>query len=165
MKISDGEQQDPVLTQVSSLIDGILRSEGMELVDVLFRREPLGWILRIFIDKPGGVTIADCSAISQQAGDLLDVKDIIHRPYRLEVSSPGVNRPLKKEADFERFIGEYITVKTICLIENRKTFRGKLTGYHDGFVCMEVEGKPLTISYAMIDKANIDFQFNKSRKQ
>jgi ribosome maturation factor RimP len=165
METPAGKQQDPVLTQVSSLVDGILRSEGMELVDVLFRREPLGWILRIFIDKPGGVTIADCSAISQQASDLLDVKDIIHHPYRLEVSSPGINRPLKKETDFERFIGEYITVKTTCLIENRKTFRGKLTGYHDGSVCMEVEGKQLTIPYGMIEKANVDFPFNKPRKQ
>jgi ribosome maturation factor RimP len=156
-----GGTPDPVVTVVSSLAEDILRSEGMELVDVQFRRESHGLMLRIFIDKPGGVTIDDCSSISQQLGDVLDVKDVIHYPYRMEVSSPGLTRPLKKEKDFERFIGEYIALKTKCLIENRKTFRGMLVGYCDGAVRMEVENKQYTIPFEMIENAHLEFRFKK----
>jgi ribosome maturation factor RimP len=84
------------------------------------------------------------------------VKNIIHHPYNLEVSSPGVNRPLRKEADFRRYVGECVTIKTLCLIDNRKTFKGKLAAFRDGEVCVEVEGKEYSISVADIEKANLD---------
>jgi len=84
------------------------------------------------------------------------VKDIIHHPYTLEVSSPGVRRPLKKESDYKRYIGECVTIKTSCLIDNRKTFKGKLTGYQQDTVLVEVEGKEYTIPCGVIEKANLD---------
>ena len=98
----------------------------------------------------------DCSFISRQLSDLLDVKNIIHHPYNLEVSSPGLNRPLRKEADFKRHIGERVTIKTSCLIDNRRTFKGKLAGYGDGTVCVEVEGKEYILSVDVIEKAHLD---------
>jgi ribosome maturation factor RimP len=92
-------------------------------------------------------------------GDVLDVKDILHYPYHLEVSSPGVNRPLKREADFIRFAGECIVLKTSAPIDNRKTFKGKLTGFQDGTVCMNVDGSPVAIPYNLIEKANLEYRF------
>jgi len=150
------ENQDPVIKEISHLLEALLAHEQMELVDLQFRRESMGWVLRVLIDKPDGVTIDDCSTISRQVSDLLDVKDIINHPYNLEVSSPGVRRPLKKESDYKRHIGEHVTIKTSCLIDNRKTFKGKLTGYQDGAVTVAVEGKEYTISSHVIEKANVD---------
>ncbi len=150
------ENQDPVIQEIQRLAEALLQHEQMELVDVQFRRESTGWVLRLLIDKTGGVLLDDCSAISRQMSDLLDVKNIIHHPYNLEVSSPGLNRPLRKEADFKRHIGERVTIKTSCLIDNRKTFKGKLAGYKDGDVCVAVEGKEYTISVDVIEKAHLD---------
>ena len=150
------ENQDAVIQEISHLVETLLKHEQMELVEVQFRRESLGWVLRVLIDKSDGVTIDDCSTISRQVSDLLDVKDIIHHPYTLEVSSPGVRRPLKKESDYKRYIGECVTIKTSCLIDNRKTFKGKLTGYQQDTVLVEVEGKEYTIPCGVIEKANLD---------
>jgi ribosome maturation factor RimP len=163
MSSTAGDHNEPVISLVSALAEDILRSEGMELVDVQYRRESRGMVLRIFIDKPGGITLDDCRAISQQISDHLDVNDVIHYPYNLEVSSPGLNRLLKKESDFERFAGNVITLKTACLIDNKKTFRGRLIGFRDGSVRMEVEGKPVTIPYARVEKAHLEFQFDKQK--
>ena len=153
------DSQDALLNEISHLAETILQSEGMELVDVTFRREAQGWVLRVLIDKPGGVVIDDCGFISRQLSDLLDVKDILHYPYHLEVSSPGINRPLKREADFSRFDGERIVLKTSALIDDRKTFKGKLTGFQDGRVCMDVDGNPIAIPYNLVEKANLEYRF------
>jgi len=150
------ENQDPVIQEIRQLAEALLQHEQMELVDVQFRRESTGWVLRLLIDKPGGVMLDDCSFISRQLSDLLDVKNIIHHPYNLEVSSPGVNRPLKKESDYKRHIGECVTIKTRCLIDNRRIFKGKLAGFRDGDVCVVVEGKDYSISVDVIEKANLD---------
>ncbi|MBW1671652.1 MAG: ribosome maturation factor RimP, partial [Deltaproteobacteria bacterium] len=96
------EQQIEV---VRALVEPVVVYAGMELIDVEYGREPSGVILRLTIDKPGGVTIDDCSDISRLAGDLLDAKDSVPGSYNMEVSSPGINRPLKKKDDFERFAG------------------------------------------------------------
>ena len=158
-KAAGPDSQDALLKEISHLAETILDSEGMELVDVTFRREAQGWVLRVLIDKPGGVVIDDCSFISHQLSDLLDVKDILHYPYHLEVSSPGINRPLKREADFRRFTGERIVLKTAVLINDRKTFKGKLTGYLEGMVYMDVDGSPVAIPYNAIEKANLEYRF------
>jgi ribosome maturation factor RimP len=164
-KAAGPDSQDALLKEISHLAETILDSEGMELVDVTFRREAQGWVLRVLIDKPGGVVIDDCGYISHQLSDLLDVKDILHYPYHLEVSSPGINRPLKREADFRRFIGERIVLKTAALIDNRKTFKGKLTGYQDGMVYMDDEGSPVAIPYNLVEKANLEYRFGTQGKR
>ena len=146
-----------LIKEISRLAEDLLRHEQMELVDVQYRRESPGWVLRVLIDKPGAVTIDDCSTISRELSDLLDVKDLIHHPYTLEVSSPGIRRPLKKETDYLRHLGESVTIKTSCMIYNRKTFRGKLIDYRQDTAIMEVEGRQYTIPCGVIEKAHLDF--------
>jgi ribosome maturation factor RimP len=86
--------------KLEGLVADLLKSEGLELTDLAFRKEARGWVLRIFMDKPGGVTLDDCTEISRQLGDQIEVEDLIPHSYTLEVSSPGLERPLKKEKDF-----------------------------------------------------------------
>lgn len=165
MEPKPGEYPDALINEISRLVEEILHGEHMELVDVAYRRESHGWVLRIFIDKPGGISIDDCTAVSHQVSDLLDVKNLIHYPHHLEVSSPGLNRPLKKEADFKRFIGEVIFVRTRSLIENRKTFRGKLAGFQDGTIVMDVDGTQFTIPCGIVEKAHLEFAFKKQQSR
>ncbi len=94
-----------MIDRVKATANSILSSEDMELVDVEYRREPGGWVLRLMIDKIGGVTLDDCTRVSQEMGRSLDVEDLISNPYHLEVSSPGLDRPLKNEQDFMKFSG------------------------------------------------------------
>ena len=101
-----------VLEKVQAVAKPVLDDLGFELVDVEFKREGQGWVLRFFIDKPGGVTLDDCALFSREVSMLLDVEDFIHRAYHLEVSSPGIDRPLKTREDYQRFCGERIKAKT-----------------------------------------------------
>ncbi len=134
----------------------LLLAEGMELVDITYRHEQGRWILALFIDKEGGVTIDDCVAISREFGDILDIKDILPGPYSLEVSSPGLDRPLKGVEDFNRFKDRKIRVKTGPLVAGRKHFQGVLLGYQNGIVRVEVDDKVYDIPYEYIAKARLD---------
>ena len=161
---SDGKGlEEKVLGEAESIIEGVLEHEGMDLVDVAYRREPCGWVLRIFIDKDGGVTVDDCSHISRQLSDILEVKDVICCSYKLEVSSPGLNRPLRKEKDFQRFIGETVSLKTRTSIENRKNFKGRLIDYKDGSIVIDVDGQHFTVPHGMAEKANLEYDFEKEK--
>jgi ribosome maturation factor RimP len=150
------EWTDIIIKQVEVLAKPLLLAEGMDLVDITYRHEQGRWILALFIDKEGGVTIDDCVAISREFGDILDVKDIIPGSYSLEVSSPGLDRPLKRVEDFNRFKDRKIRVKTGSLVEGRKNFQGILLGYQDGIVRVEVEDKVYDIPYESIVKARLD---------
>ncbi|MBF8297421.1 MAG: uncharacterized protein HW395_78, partial [candidate division NC10 bacterium] len=90
----------------------LLQELGFELVEVEFRREVSGWILRLYLDKSGGLTLGDCQRASEELSDLLDVEDLVDHPYSLEISSPGLNRPLSQEADFLRFAGQRARLTT-----------------------------------------------------
>lgn len=144
-----------IIKQVETLVKPILLSEELELVDITYRHERGSWILSLFIDKEGGVTIEDCVAISREFGDLLDVKDIMPGPYSLEVSSPGLDRPLKRAEDFNRFKERRVCIKTGALVEGRKHFKGILLGYQDGIVHLREEATVYNIPYASIVKANL----------
>jgi ribosome maturation factor RimP len=100
-----------ITKKVADLVDPILGELGFELVDVEYLSKHGRWVLRLYIDKEGGVTIDDCALVSREIGDLIDVKDIIRHEYVLEVSSPGLNRPLKKEKDFVWAIGKKIKLR------------------------------------------------------
>ena len=106
----------------------LCESEGLELVHLEYQREPGGWILRLYIDKSGGVTLDDCATVSHQMNDLLDVHLDGIGPYNLEVTSPGPDRPLGKPADFERFKGNLAKIRTIRPYEGQKNFKGVLMG-------------------------------------
>lgn len=128
---------------VEELAAPIVEGEGLELVDVEYKKEGANWFLRVFIDKPEGVDIDDCGRVSEKLSDLLDEVDPIPTSYFLEVSSPGAERPLKKPADFERSIGKHVYITTYEPIEGQKTFEGVLTAY-DGATLTVQEAKSAT---------------------
>lgn len=147
-----------MLDRVKAVAEPILISEDMELVDVEYRREPVGWVLRLSIDKRGGVTLDDCTRVSHELGRSLDVEDFIPNPYHLEVSSPGLDRPLKNEHDFIRFSGRRIRVKTNDPIGSQRNFKGKLRDCGEGRIEMETDGGIIEIPLSNIAKANLEVE-------
>jgi len=147
-----------IMDRVKAVAESLLITEDMELVDIEYRREPLGWVLRLFIDKRGGVTLEDCTRVSQEMGRSLDVEDFISNPYHLEVSSPGLDRPLKNERDFIRFSERRIRVKTIDPIGKQKSFKGKLRACVEGRIEMETEGGIVEIPLSNIARANLEVE-------
>jgi len=143
---------------VSGIIEPIVISLGMELVDLEYRREARGWVLRIYIDKEGGVSLDDCVLVSHEVGPVIDVEDIFQSPYTLEVSSPGLKRILKKEKDFERFRDRSVRIRTHNAIGKRRNFRGRLLGCTKGVVQIEVEGQILGIPLSNVARANLEFE-------
>ena len=152
-----------VEARAQELLEPIVAGEGLELLEVEFLREREGWILRLFIDKPGGrVGLDECSQVSRAVDTVLDVEDIVPHEYNLEVSSPGVNRPLKKPAHFERVKGQKVKVKTFGPIGEppRKNFTGTLTEVAADAIAVDVEGAgSFRISFKDIAKANLEFEF------
>ena len=145
---------------IGKIIERVCTREAVEMVhwETVGPRNNL--ILRIYIDKPGGVSHADCGAVSNQVGLLLDVDDLIPSRYTLEVSSPGIERGLFKAADFERFTGNRVRIKTSELINGQRNLRGKLIGIANGLVSLEADGAgPIEIPYEKIVKANIEYEF------
>ena len=138
---------------------------GLELVDIKFGRVGRDAVLRLFIDKDGGITLDDCADVSRELSLILDVEDVISSNYSLEVSSPGLDRPLKKLSDYERFAGRMIKVRTYEPLPDdkgnkRKTFLGKLDGLVDGVVKMTLaEGQTASIPLERVAKANLEFEF------
>jgi ribosome maturation factor RimP len=148
-----------VVDRVRALVEPILLSEGMELVDIQYRREARGWVLRLFVDKEGGVTLDDCSHVSQEVGRSLDVEDFISIPYNLEVSSPGLNRDLKTEKDFIRYRNRLVSVKTFEPVEKRRHFKGRLLGVFDNQVEMEIDKEIIHIPLSNVAKAHLEIEF------
>ena len=122
-KAQDYEQK------TEALVMPVIEEHGFELVDVEYVKEAGEWYLRVYIDKPGGITIDDCEAVSRRLSDLLDEKDFINDAYIMEVSSPGLDRPLKKDKDFARSIGKDVELKTYKAIDKCKEFTGTLKAY------------------------------------
>jgi ribosome maturation factor RimP len=145
-----------IVDRVRTMADPIISDEGMELVDVEYRRESRGWVLRLTLDKEGGVTLADCTRISHEVGRSLDVEDFIQAPYTLEVSSPGLTRPLKTEKDFMKYRHSLIKVKTLDPIENRRQFKGRLLGVSENRIEIEVDGGIFQIPLSNVAKANLE---------
>jgi ribosome maturation factor RimP len=145
-----------ILERVRFLADPIVSSAGMELVEVQYRREARGWVLRLLIDKEGGVTLDDCTLISREVGRNLDVEDFISTPYTLEVSSPGLNRPLKTERDYLKYRGHLIRVKTFSPVGNRRQFKGKLLGISNREIEIQVDQEVCQIPLANVAKAHLE---------
>lgn len=156
-----------LIEKIEELVQPILDDLKCELVDIEYQREQRGWVLRFFLDKDGGINLDDCAEASREISSLLDVEDIIGTAYNLEVSSPGIERPLKKIADFERFSGKLVKIKTIDSIDpdnsgrKRKTFIGTLSGV-DGdniLIILKKDAAAVTIALQQIEKANLKFEF------
>ena len=125
--------------RTEELLIPILEKYEFELVDVEYVKEAGTWYLRAYIDKPGGIAINDCEVVSRELSDLLDQKDFIDDSYILEVSSPGLGRPLKKERDFARSIGAEVEIRTYRMVEGRKEFTGVLEKYDSESVTVSYE--------------------------
>lgn len=129
-------RREEVEQKAADLLAPIVEEAGFELVDVEYVKEAGTWYLRGYIDKPGGITVNDCEAVSRIFSDRLDEKDFIEESYVMEISSPGLDRPLKKEKDFTRSMGKLVEVRTYRPLDGQKEFTGVLTAY---------DGKTVTI--------------------
>jgi ribosome maturation factor RimP len=148
-------KEQTVSARVEKLVKPFISQEGLELVDVEYKKEGSNWYLRIFIDKPEGVQLEDCEKISKIASSALDEADIIPQQYYLEVSSPGVERPLKTEDDFIRFRGSNISLRTKTKIQGSRNFQGVLVDFEDDQIVLKTADGELRIPYQLIGKARL----------
>jgi ribosome maturation factor RimP len=156
--VADKVEMVAKITEIAQRVGG---SEGIEIVDVELLGAGRGRVLRIFIDRPQGVSHADCEFISQQVGTILDVEDVIPGDsYTLEVSSPGLERKLSKPGDFERFVGRKAKVVLREPVDNQRHWEGKLTGFSQGIVALEPSaGKIIEFPLTQVQKANLKFEW------
>ena len=145
--------------KTEELLIPLIEQHQFELVDVEYVKEGGTWYLRAYIDKPGGITVDDCEVISRALSDLLDEHDFIEEAYILEVSSPGLGRPLKKDKDFERSIGEEVDIKTFRPINHQKDFTGILMAYDNEKIVIEVENEE-TMEFSRADIALVRLAFD-----
>ncbi len=153
--------REDVTAKVQEIAERVGASEGLEIVEVQLLGGGGARVLRIFIDKPEGVTHADCEMISQNVGTILDVEDVIPGAhYTLEVSSPGVERKLTKPRDFERFVGQKVKVALRQPVENQKHWMGKLTAFTEGVLTLEPSpGRSVQVPFENVEKANLKFEW------
>lgn len=146
--------------EIENLLSPIAQHEGFEIVDIQYVKESGDWILRVFIDKESAISMNDCEKMSRSFEEILDNSDIIKDSYVLEVSSPGIDRVLKKEKDFKKFIGSKIKVKTNEAINNQKNFLGILLNCENGKIKIDdvTKGK-VEIEILDIKKANLEVDF------
>ena len=130
--------------KTEELLQPLVDAHGFELVDVEYVKEAGNWYLRAYIDKPGGIAVDDCEVISRALSDKLDEEDYIEDSYILEVSSPGLGRPLKKEKDFQRSIGKEIEVRTFRAIDKQKEFTGILKEFDKDSFTIVMEDNEMT---------------------
>lgn len=153
--------REALIARVTEIADRVGRADGIEVVEVEFLGGGRNRVLRIFIDKPMGVTHADCEFISQQVGTILDVEDVIPGAgYQLEVSSPGVERKLRKPADYQRFAGQKAKVTLNEPVENQRHWEGTLRGIDGNLIALEPsEGRLIHIPLEYVLKANLKFEW------
>jgi ribosome maturation factor RimP len=145
---------------IGRIIERVAAREGLELVHWETVGPRNNFVLRIYIDKPGGVSHGDCELVSNQVGTLLDLEDLILHRYVLEVSSPGIERGLYKRTDYERFAGSRIKLRLSEPIDGQRNFRGKLIGVAEDGVLLDADGRgQIEIPYEQIVQANIEYQF------
>ncbi|MCC8046260.1 MAG: ribosome maturation factor RimP [Clostridiales bacterium] len=145
--------------KTEALLMPLIEQHQFELVDVEYVKEGGSWYLRAYIDKPGGITIDDCELVSRALSDLLDENDFIEDAYILEVSSPGLGRPLKKDKDFARSLGERVEIRTFRPQNRQKDFTGILKDYDKNTVTIEMENGE-TVQFARSDLALIRLAFD-----
>lgn len=168
--MAESTHRQDVVSRAEALVDPLVRAEGLELVELEYVREPSGWVLRLFIDRPGrdplskegGVGLEECAAVSHAVETALEVEDLVPHAYSLEVSSPGLNRPLRRPEHFAKVVGQRVKVKTYGPVGQppRKSFTGTLAQVGAADITVQVEGGgPFHIPFRDIAKANLDFEF------
>ncbi len=154
-------RREEIVSQVHEITQRVGAPEGIEVVDVELRGSGKSRLLRISVDKQGGVTHADCEFVSRNVGTILDVEDVIPGgSYRLEVSSPGVERPLKKAHDYERFVGQKIRVLLREPVAEKRRWEGVLAGFSDGVATVTPpSGEPIQFRLRDVERANLKFDW------
>jgi len=154
--------QNDYRERIIELVDPIVEFENMELVDVECRWMKRRWLVRVYIDSESGVTLDDCTAISNQVGDVLDIHNVPEGPYNLEISSPGLDRHLARDRDFIKFKGSKVKVRVHEVIDGKKNFRGTLVDYiQDGerrMLVVEEEGIRYCIPREIVSRANLEYE-------
>ncbi len=155
--------------RIRAIAERVAAPRGLEVFDVQYRRESVGWVLRVILDRlpssPGstggleGVTVEDCQRVSEEVGTILDVEDPIDHAYTLEVTSPGLDRPLRHADDFRRFAGQLAKVVVTEAIEGQKHFRGRLRGVEGDDLLLEADGRVVRIPLAAIARARLEVEF------
>jgi len=149
-----------IIERISEILIPVVDQLGLELVEITLRVEGGRWILRVTIDREDGVQVHHCTAVSRELSVHMDVEDLIPVKYYLEVSSPGLDRPLKDESDFERFKGRLVKIKTTRSISGRKKINGTIEGIEDGVVCVLLEDDiRLEVPVEDISSARLDYKF------
>ena len=155
------------LEQIRAIAERVARSHGLEVWDIVSRRETTGQIVRVFIDRPGpaataeeSVSIEDCEQVSREIGTILDVEDPLPFTYTLEVSSPGLDRPLRGEEDYRRFAGRLAKIVVSEAVDNQKAFEGRLRGIEDRTVLLEgPKGRMHRLPLQLITRARLEVEF------
>lgn len=157
----------PVVAKTRAIVERVAASLGLETVDVEWHGAKRRGVLRIFIDKPGGVTLDDCEKVSRQVSTILDVEDVVpDAAYHLEVSSPGLDRKLTKPSDFERFAGRKAKIRLKVPLDGRQQFTGLLAGYEDGRVVLEVaDGETLRLTPDEMQSARLVVELGAELKE
>ena len=153
---------DPVVARVWEMASSVAAGEGMEIVDIEFRPEGSrgGRVLRLYLDKEGGPTLEDLTRVSRQLSELMDDNPEVPGPYTLEVSSPGINRALKKVEHFVRYVGKKVRVRTLDMIEGRRSFLGILKQATGNEIVVSQEGRDFHIALPLIEKANYEHDWS-----
>ena len=149
------KNKEEFIAKVKDLTEPLCEAMGMELVHVEYQRESRGIILRIYIDKPGGITLDDCVFINRRLRDTLDLHFDSSGSYSLEVSSPGSDRPLSKKLDFEKFRGRVARIKTIAPINGQKNFKGVLLGISEETINISLDDKTVAIPFKEVKSARL----------
>ena len=152
-------KKEDYVGRVERYLEPIMQENQFELVDVEWVKEAGTWYLRAYVDKEGGISVDDCEVVSRRLSDWLDKEDFISESYILEVSSPGLGRPLKKDKDFARSIGKDVDVKLYRARDKRKDFTGVLKAYDEDTVTIEEEGKELVFERGEIALIRLAFDF------
>jgi len=167
------------LQDLWTLAEPYVRDAGFDLIEVQFAREQRGAVLRLFIDRPAGsagdpqhqtlVGVDDCERVSRDVSAALDVADLVRHAYRLEVSSPGIDRPLRRVRDFQRFAGQKVKIRTTDAVGGRRNFSGTIRGAHDDLVEVDCDGQPYQLPLDAIARAHLvpdwDAEFRKAQTQ
>jgi len=148
-----------IVDRVRELVEPYLSQNGAELIDIIYRREQPGMVLRLLVDTPAGITIDECEAINNYLSELLDSQNLIEEHYVIEVSSPGLDRPIKTDRDFERVMGREITANTFEPVDGKKEIEGTLVGMNKDEVVLESDGISTVIPRQKIAVARLKLEF------
>ena len=149
------------VTHLWELFEPVVVDMGYQLIEIEYHPNPNYGVLRLYIDKDSGIEVDDCSAVSRQISAILDVEDPVPGKFNLEVSSPGMDRPLRRLEDFQRFSGEVVKLKTSMPFEGQRNFKGQLIGVEDDLIIIECENKEVRLPVTAIDKARLVPDFDK----